>query len=75
MPAEKSNLFQMCQIAELFDTLKRWRDMFVEESGLPIYMVANQKTLKEIATYLPFHEKGFVANKWFWKSKSGKIWR
>ena len=42
MPAVKSNHFADIPNAELYDTLKRWRDMVCEETGMPIYMVANQ---------------------------------
>ncbi len=58
--------------AELFDTLKRWRDMVCEESGLPIYMVANQNTLKEIATYLPLTKKDLQKLSGFGKAKAEK---
>jgi len=57
---------------ELFDTMKRWRDMIVEESGVPIYMVANQNSLKEIATYLPFTKKDLMQLSGFGKAKAEK---
>ncbi len=38
---------------ELMDTLKRWRNMVVEQTGQPIYMIANQNSLNEVCTYLP----------------------
>jgi PIF1-like helicase/Helix-turn-helix domain/HRDC domain/Helicase len=57
---------------ELFDTMKRWRDMIVEESGVPIYMVANQNALKEIATYLPFTKKDLMQLSGFGKAKAEK---
>jgi hypothetical protein len=57
---------------ELYDTLKRWRDMICEETGLPIYMVANQNALKEIATYLPFTRKDLMQISGFGKAKSEK---
>ncbi len=58
--------------AELYDTLKRWRDMICEESGLPIYMIANQIALKEIAAYLPFTKKDLMQISGFGKAKSEK---
>jgi ATP-dependent DNA helicase RecQ len=57
---------------ELYDSLKRWRDLIVEESGLPIYMVVNQNALKEIATYLPFSKKDLVKLSGFGKAKAEK---
>ena len=58
--------------AELFDTLKRWRDAVVEQSGLPIYMVANQNALKEIATYLPLTKKDLMKLNGFGRAKAEK---
>jgi hypothetical protein len=58
--------------AELFDTLKRWRDMACEESGLPIYMVANIETLKELSTYLPLNKKDLMKISGFGKAKVDK---
>jgi ATP-dependent DNA helicase RecQ len=57
---------------ELFDTLKRWRDMACEESGLPIYMVANLQTLKELSTYLPLNKKDLLKIAGFGKAKVDK---
>ena len=57
---------------ELFDTLKRWRDMACEESGLPIYMVANLQTLKELSTYLPMNKKDLLKIAGFGKAKVDK---
>ena len=37
---------------ELYNSLKRWRNMVCTETGQPIYMVANQASLQEITTYL-----------------------
>lgn len=58
--------------AELYDNLKRWRDGIVEETGLPIYMIANQNALKEIATYLPFTKKELMNLSGFGKTKAEK---
>jgi len=57
---------------ELYNTLKRWRDMKVEEERLVIYMVANQDTLKEIATYLPSNKKDLLQITGFGKAKVEK---
>lgn len=57
---------------ELFDTLKRWRDMVCEESGLPIYMVANLQTLKELSTFLPLSKKDLLHISGFGKAKAEK---
>jgi len=57
---------------ELYNTLKRWRDMKVEEERVVIYMVANQSTLKEIATYLPLTKKDLLQITGFGKAKVDK---
>jgi hypothetical protein len=57
---------------ELFDTLKRWRDMICAETGLPIYMVANQASLKELCTYLPLNKKALQQINGFGKAKVDK---
>jgi hypothetical protein len=57
---------------ELYDTLKRWRDMVCEDTKMPIYMVANQATLKEIATYLPMAKKDLLQISGFGKVKVDK---
>ena len=57
---------------ELYNTLKRWRDMTVEEENVVIYMVANQATLKEIATYLPLTKKDLLQITGFGKAKVDK---
>jgi PIF1-like helicase/Helix-turn-helix domain/HRDC domain/Helicase len=57
---------------ELYNTLKRWRDMTVEEENAVIYMVANQATLKEIATYLPLTKKDLLQISGFGKAKVDK---
>ncbi len=57
---------------ELYNTLKRWRDMMVGEENVAIYMVANQATLKEIATYLPLTKKDLLQISGFGKAKADK---
>lgn len=58
--------------AELYDTLKRWRNMICSETGQPIYMVANQVSLKEISTYLPRTKKDLTLISGFGKAKAEK---
>jgi PIF1-like helicase/Helix-turn-helix domain/HRDC domain/Helicase len=57
---------------ELYNTLKRWRDMKVEEEMVAIYMVANHSTLKEISTYLPLNKKDLLQISGFGKAKVEK---
>jgi len=57
---------------ELFDTLKRWRDMVCEETGMPIFMVANQSSLKAICTFLPMNKKQLQLIPGFGKTKADK---
>lgn len=57
---------------ELYNTLKRWRDMVVDESKQPIYMVANQATLREISTFLPLTKKDLMQISGFGKAKVEK---
>ena len=58
--------------AELYDTLKRWRNMVCKENDQPIYMVANQSSLQEIATYLPLTKKDLMQISGFGKAKAEK---
>ena len=58
--------------AELYDTLKRWRNMVCKENEQPIYMVANQTSLQEIATYLPLTKKDLMQISGFGKAKAEK---
>jgi PIF1-like helicase/helix-turn-helix protein/HRDC domain-containing protein len=68
----KKQTFSDVPNAELYETLKRWRDMTCEESKQPIYMVANQATLKEISTYLPLTKKDLLQITGFGKAKVDK---
>ena len=68
----KKQSFSDVSNAELFVSLKSWRDRIVEESDLPIYLVANQNALKEIATYLPFTKKDLMQLSGFGKAKADK---
>ncbi|MEP6927207.1 MAG: HRDC domain-containing protein, partial [Ginsengibacter sp.] len=57
---------------ELYDVVKNWRDKICEETGMPIYMVANRATLTEIATYLPLNKKDLFKISGFGKAKVDK---
>ncbi|MEO7531145.1 MAG: helix-turn-helix domain-containing protein [Sediminibacterium sp.] len=57
---------------ELLTTLKRWRNHIVEETGLPVYLVANGKSLSEIATFLPLSKKDLLQIAGFGKAKVDK---
>jgi hypothetical protein len=68
----KKQSFSDISNVELYDVLKRWRDAICEETGMPIYIVANQATLKEIATYLPLTRKDLLQISGFGKAKVDK---
>ncbi|MCC6288898.1 MAG: helix-turn-helix domain-containing protein [Chitinophagaceae bacterium] len=68
---KKQNFSGMAN-AELFETLKRWRDVVFEETALPIYMIANAETLKALSTFLPLNKKDLAKIKGFGKAKVDK---
>jgi len=68
----KNQSFTDIPNADLYDTLRRWRNSILEDTGMPIYMVANQATLKEIATYLPSTKKDLQQLSGFGKAKVDK---
>jgi len=68
----KTEVYTDVANTELYNTLKRWRDMMVSEENVAIYMVANQATLKEIATYLPLTKKDLLQISGFGKAKVDK---
>lgn len=70
--SSKKGVYTDVANTELYNTLKRWRDMTVEEEGALIYMVANQASLKEIATYLPQTKKDLLQITGFGKVKADK---
>ncbi|MEO9210700.1 MAG: helix-turn-helix domain-containing protein, partial [Ginsengibacter sp.] len=70
--SSKKQVYTDVPNSELFDSLKRWRDMICNDSQLPIYMVANQNSLKEIATYLPFTKRDLMQISGFGKAKAEK---
>lgn len=68
----KRQVFSGVINAELFETLKRWRDMIFEETALPLYMIANAETLKALSEYLPLNKKDLSKIKGFGKAKVDK---
>jgi DNA-binding CsgD family transcriptional regulator len=70
--SSKKQVYTDVPNSELFDSLKRWRDMICNDSQLPIYMVANQNSLKEIATYLPITKRDLMQIPGFGKAKAEK---
>jgi ATP-dependent DNA helicase RecQ len=58
--------------AGLFFSLKNWRDNICNEEDLPIYLVANNNSLKEIATYLPRTKQHLQMISGFGKAKTEK---
>ncbi|MEP7255683.1 MAG: helix-turn-helix domain-containing protein [Ferruginibacter sp.] len=57
---------------ELFETLKRWRNLVCSETGQAIYMVANQASLQEICTYLPLTKQELMQIIGFGRAKAEK---
>lgn len=68
----KKQSFSGISNVELFETLKRWRDMVFEDSALPVYMIANAETLKALSTYLPMDKKSLTLIPGFGKAKTEK---
>jgi len=56
----------------LYDTLRHWRDGICAETDLPIYMVANLASIKEICDYLPLTKKDLMLISGFGKAKAEK---
>ncbi len=57
---------------DLYDTLKRWRDMVCEDSGQPIYLVVTHAGLKDICTFLPKTKADLLLISGFGKAKVDK---
>ena len=57
---------------DLYDTLKRWRDIICADEGTPIFMVATHVMLKDIATYLPRTSRDLLLISGFGKVKVDK---
>lgn len=58
--------------AELFFSLRNWRDKICNEQDMPIYMIANTNSLKEISTYLPLTTQHLQQLSGFGKAKAEK---
>jgi uncharacterized protein YpbB len=58
--------------AGLFFELKNWRDQICNEQDLPIYLVANNNSLKEIANFLPRTPQHLQMISGFGKAKTEK---
>ena len=54
---------------ELYFRLRNWRDRICNEEYLPVYMVANADTLKEICLYLPLTKEHLLLLSGFGKTK------
>ena len=57
------------QNEELYDTIKRWRDMICEDTSLPIYLVITHAGIKEICTFLPRNKTDLLLITGFGKAK------
>jgi hypothetical protein len=57
----------------LFEELRIWRNRICEQLDLPIYLVANQNTLKEIAEFLPLNKKDLQMISGFGKAKAERF--
>lgn len=58
--------------AGLYFELKTWRDKICNEQDLPIYLVANNNSLKEIANFLPITKQHLQLISGFGKAKAEK---
>jgi hypothetical protein len=54
---------------DLYFTLKNWRDKICTEENLPVYLVANSDTVKEICLYLPLTKQHLLLLSGFGKAK------
>ncbi|MEJ7610113.1 MAG: helix-turn-helix domain-containing protein [Ferruginibacter sp.] len=57
---------------ELYDTLRRWRDMICEDYDLPVYLVATHAGIKDICTFLPRTKNELLLISGFGKAKTDK---
>ncbi len=57
---------------ELYQTLKRWRDLICDEEGIAIFMIASHATLKDICTFLPKTKRDLLLISGFGKAKVDK---
>jgi PIF1-like helicase/Helix-turn-helix domain/HRDC domain/Helicase len=54
---------------ELYFSLRNWRDKICNEENMPVYLVANSDTLKEICLYLPLTKQHLLLLGGFGKAK------
>ncbi|MDR2009857.1 MAG: HRDC domain-containing protein [Bacteroidales bacterium] len=64
-----ASTFQTSEHYDLYAEINAWRKLIAEESGIPLYMVLPQKTLKEIIEKLPSDLKQLSKIKGFGKVK------
>jgi len=57
---------------ELYFNLKSWRDQICQEQNIPIYMLANSNSLKEICMFLPLTKNHLMLLSGFGKAKAEK---
>ena len=57
---------------ELYETLKRWRDIICNENDIPIYLIGGHTTLKDICIYLPKTKRDLLLISGFGKAKVDK---
>jgi len=58
--------------AELFLSLKSWRDRICNETNTPIFMVASNTSLREISTFLPLNKQHLQQLSGFGTAKAEK---
>ncbi|MBS4064619.1 MAG: helix-turn-helix domain-containing protein [Chitinophagaceae bacterium] len=58
---------------DLYFTLKNWRDRICTQENLPVYLVANSDTLKEICLYLPLTKQHLLLLSGFGKAKAERF--
>jgi PIF1-like helicase/Helix-turn-helix domain/HRDC domain/Helicase len=58
---------------ELYFSLRIWRDRICNEQNLPVYLVANADTLKEICLYLPLSKEHLLLLSGFGKAKAERF--
>ena len=57
---------------ELYDTLKRWRDLICAEEHVPVFMVVTHAGLRDISTFLPVNKRSLLLIPGFGKAKVEK---
>ena len=57
---------------ELYQTLKRWRDLICEDEAIPVFMIATHAMLVDICTCLPSNKRNLLLISGFGKAKVDK---